>query len=153
MNQAAIIFGLIITAVISVGAFQTLLPNVSKAENASMETELMNIVNAGIAYRNTNRNKPTFPTITNSLDKLSDNGYLDSNLYSDGDGESVINTDVTATIAAPGTESKIFYVAGDTESCKYLEQRAEAGFIPNLVDDDSKHECDTAGKLTVVLAD
>ena len=84
MNQAAIIFGLIITAIISVGAFQTLLPNVNTVENSSMETELMNIINASIAYRNTNRNKSAFPAVSGVLDKpLTDHGYLDSELYSD----------------------------------------------------------------------
>ena len=150
MNQAAIIFGLIITAVISVGAFQTLLPNVSKVENESMETELMNIVNAAVAYRNTNRGTTPFPGVTNSLDKLTENGYLDSDLYSNGDGESVINTDVTTTIAAPGTASTVKYDAGDDESCNYLEQRAEAGRIPNLSDAPADHSC-ASSVLTVTL--
>ena len=152
MNQAAIIFGLIITAVISVGAFQTLLPNVNKVENESMETELMNIVNAAVSYRSTNRGADDFPNFSDTLEQLSINGYLDSNLYSDGDGESVINTDITATVDAPGTESTIKYDAGDAESCNYILQRARAGRIPNLNNDDSKHEC-TDSELKVTLKD
>ena len=152
MNQAAIIFGLIITAVISVGAFQTLLPNVSKVENESMETELMNIVNAAVSYRATNRGADSFPAFADTLTDLSDNGYLDSNLYSDGTGESVINTKITATVNEPGTDSSIKYDAGDEESCKYILQRAKAGRIPNLNNDDSKHEC-TDSELKVTLKD
>ena len=152
MNQAAIIFGLIITAIISVGAFQTLLPNVNTVENSSMETELMNIINASIAYRNTNRNKGTFPPVSGVLTPLTDNGYLDSELYSTGVGESVINTKITASIKAPGTESKVTYDAGDDQSCNYLKQRAEAGRLPNLHQDDTKHTC-ASSVLTLTLAD
>ena len=152
MNQAAIIFGLIITAVISVGAFQTLLPNVNKVENESMETELMNIVNAAVSFRNTNRSKDTFPTFSSTLEPLSKNGYLDSNLYSDGDGESVINTDISANVKAPGTASTVKYNAGDEESCNYIKQRVDAGRIPNLDQDDTKHTCNDAD-LTVTLKD
>lgn len=150
MNQAAIIFGLIITAIISVGAFQTLLPNVSSVENSSMETELMNIVNASVAYRNTNRNDDS--AFTGDVDELSTNGYLDSELYSDGVGESVLNTTITAAIEAPGTSSKITYDAGDEDSCNYLKQRADAGRIPNLSKTDGDHDC-VNKVLTVTLRD
>ena len=54
---------------------------------------------------------------------LVENGYLDSELYDDGEDESVIETDITAE---PGEDPPVItYDAGDEESCNWLLDRGD----------------------------
>ena len=79
---------------------------------------------------------------------LTTNGYLDSELYSTGTGQSVIETNITA---APGaTTPTVTYDAGDAESCNWLLNRAETGKWANVDADNTTNACATA-TLTVVI--
>ena len=146
MNQIAIVFGLIITTVVGFGAYTALAPLVTQSENRNMEAEIINVVNAASEYRWVNRGETS---LTGSdFENLVDNGYLDTELYDDGAGESVIETDITA---APGDDPPtITYDAGDEASCNWLLDRATTGKWANVDADDTTNACATA-TLTVVI--
>ena len=59
MNQVAIVFGLIITALIGVGAVTALAPLIAQTENDNMEVEMINVTSAASQYRWVNRNATT----------------------------------------------------------------------------------------------
>ena len=147
MNQVAIVFGLIITSIVGFGAYTALAPLVTQSENRNMEAEIINIVNAASEYRWVNRNDATALSAAN-FQALTTNGYLDSELYSTGTGQSVIETNITA---APGaTTPTVTYDAGDAESCNWLLDRAETGKWANVDADSTTNACATA-TLTVVI--
>ena len=146
MNQVAIVFGLIITSVVGFGAYTALAPLVTQSENRNMEAEIINVINAASEYRWVNRNESDLSG--SDFEDLTDNGYLDSELYDDGTGESVIETDITAS---PGADTPtITYDAGDAESCNWLLDRAETGKWANVDADNTSNACATA-TLTVVI--
>ena len=144
MNQVAIVFGLIITSVVGIGAYTALSPLVTQSENRNMEAEIINVVNAASEYRWINRNADDLADA--GFEALVDKGYLDSELYDDGTAESVIETDITAS---PGEDIPIItYDAGDAESCNWLLDRATTGKWPNVDADNSDNEC--AGSVITV---
>lgn len=145
MNQVAIVFGLIITVIVGAGAFNALSPLVSKAENQNMEAEIINVVNAAAEYAWVNRNTGA---AADDFEDLVTDGYLDSERYDDGTGESIINTDITAAPLA--TTPTVTYDAADDESCAWLLQRAQAGLWPNITEENTNHTC-ASGTLTVRL--
>ena len=146
MNQVAIVFGLIITSVVGFGAYTALAPLVTQSENRNMEAEIINVINAASEYRWVNRN--TTGLASADFEALVDNGYLDSELYDDGDDESVIETDITAS---PGASPPVVtYDAGDAESCNWLLDRAETNKWTNVDADHATNACATA-TLTVVI--
>ena len=137
MNQVAIVFGLIITSIVGIGAYTALAPLVTQSENRNMEAEIINVVNAASEYRWVNRNAADLDGT--EFKALVENGYLDSELYDDGDAESVIETDITA---APGDDPPVItYDAGDAESCKWLLDRATTGKLPNVDADNDDNAC------------
>ena len=137
MNQVAIVFGLIITSVVGIGAYTALAPLVTQSENRNMEAEIINVINAASEYRWVNRNADLDDA---DFAALVDNGYLDSELYDDGADESVIETDITAT---PGADPPVItYDAGDSESCNWVLNRAETGKLPNVDADNDDNDCD-----------
>ena len=144
MNQVAIVFGLIITSVVGYGAYTALAPLVTQSENRNMEAEIINVVNAAAEYRWVNRNDLGDA----DFDILTTNGYLDSELYDDGDDESIIETDITADLDA--TPPVITYDAGDSESCNWLLDRVETGRWANVDGDHASNACATS-TLTVVI--
>ena len=144
MNQIAIVFGLIITSVVGIGAYTALAPLVTQSENRNMEAEIINVINAASEYRWINRNEGDLGEA--DFAALVDNGYLDSELYDDGEEESVIETNITAT---PGADPPVItYDAGDSESCNWLLNRAETGKLPNVDADDN--DCDDS-VITVAI--
>ena len=146
MNQVAIVFGLIITSIVGIGAYTALAPLVTQSENRNMEAEIINVVNAASEYRWVNRNAADLDGT--EFKALVENGYLDSELYDDGDAESVIETDITA---APGGDTPVItYDAGDAESCNWLLDRAETGKWPNVDADNDANKCDEA-VITVAI--
>ena len=146
MNQVAIVFGLIITALIGVGAVTALAPLIAQTENDNMEMEMINITSAASQYRWVNRNATTLAAA--NFESLTDEGYLDSDLYSDGDAESVMATDITATPGA--TPPLVTYDAEDEESCEWLLDRAESGRWPKVDSDSTSNACATE-TLTVEI--
>ena len=137
MNQVAIVFGLIITSVVGIGAYTALAPLVTQSENRNMEAEIINVVNAASDYRWVNRNDSDLAGA--DFQALVDNGYLDSELYDDGDDESVIETDITAS---PGEDTPVVtYDAGDVESCNWLLDRVTNGKWPNVDADNGANAC------------
>ena len=56
MNQVAVVFGLIITTIVGIGAYTALAPLVTQSENRNMEAELVNVINAAAEFRWVNRN-------------------------------------------------------------------------------------------------
>ena len=146
MNQVAVVFGLIITSVVGIGAYTALAPLVTQSENRNMEAEIMNVVNAASEYRWVNRNDDDLDDA--DFEVLVTNGYLDSELYSDGDDESVIETEITAS---PGADPPVVtYDAGDDESCNWLLDRATTGKWPNVDADNGDNEC-TSSVITVAI--
>ena len=146
MNQVAVVFGLIITSVVGIGAYTALAPLVTQSENRNMEAEIMNVVNAASEYRWVNRNDDDLDDADFAV--LVTNGYLDSELYSDGDAESVIETDITAS---PGDDPPVVtYDAGDDESCNWLLDRATTGKWPNVDADNDDNEC-ASSVITVAI--
>ena len=146
MNQIAIVFGLIITTVVGLGAYTALAPLVTQSENRNMEAEIINVINAASEYRWVNRNETGLASA--NFASLVTNGYLDSELYEDGGDESVIETDITASPgASPPT---VTYDAGDSQSCNWLLDRAETGKWANVDSDHTSNDCSTA-TLTVVV--
>ena len=146
MNQIAIVFGLIITTVVGLGAYTALAPLVTQSENRNMEAEIINVINAASEYRWVNRNASGLASA--DFEDLVDNGYIDSELYDDGTDESVIETDITASPgASPPT---VTYDAGDSQSCNWLLDRAETGKWANVDSDHTSNDCSTA-TLTVVV--
>ncbi len=146
MNQVAIVFGLIITSVVGFGAYTALAPLVTQSENRNMEAEIANIINAASEYRWVNRNDSGLASAT--FTALVTNGYLDSELYEDGDDESVIETDITASPGA-GTPT-VTYDAGDAQSCNWLLQRAKAGKWAKVDAESATTACSTS-VITVVI--
>ena len=137
MNQVAIVFGLIITSVVGIGAYTALAPLVTQSENRNMEAEIMNVVNAASEFRWVNRNDDDLADA--DFEVLVTNGYLDSELYDDGAGESVIETDITAS---PGDDPPVVtYDAGDDESCNWLLDRATNGKWANVDAENSENGC------------
>lgn len=146
MNQVAIVFGLIITSVVGFGAYTALAPLVTQSENRNMEAEIINVINAASEYRWVNRNDSGLSS--SDFEDLVDRGYLDTELYDDGTGESVIETDITAE---PGdTPPTVSYDAGDAESCNWLLDRVTTGKWANVDADHATNACATA-TLTVVI--
>ena len=140
MNQVAIVFGLIITSIVGIGAYTALAPLVTQSENRNMEAEIINVINAASEYRWVNRNDDDLDDA--DFEALVENGYLDSELYDDGEDESVIETDITA---APGDDTPVItYDAGDAESCNWLLDRATTGKWPNVDADNDANKCDEA---------
>ena len=138
MNQVAIVFGLIITSVVGIGAYTALAPLVTQSENRNMEAEIINVINAASEYRWVNRNADDLDDA--DFAALVDNGYLDSELYDDGEDESVIETDITAK---PGEDPPVItYDAGDEESCNWLLDRATTGKWPNTDAENDENKCD-----------
>ena len=146
MNQVAIVFGLIITAIVGIGAYTALAPLVTQSENRNMEAEVINVINAASEFRWVNRNDTGLAAA--DFEALANNGYLDSELYDDGTGESVIETDITASPGA--TPPTVTYDAGDAESCNWLLDRATTGKWANVDADHTSNACATA-TLTVVV--
>lgn len=137
MNQVAIVFGLIITSVVGIGAYTALAPLVTQSENRNMEAEIINVVNAASDFRWVNRNDDDLGDA--DFEALVAAGYLDSELYDDGDAESVIETDITAS---PGEDPPVVtYDAGDAESCNWLLDRATNGKWPNVDADNAENAC------------
>ena len=146
MNQVAIVFGLIITSIVGIGAYTALAPLVTQTENRNMEAENINVINAASEYRWVNRNDDDLDDA--DFEALVENGYLDSELYDDGEDESVIETDITA---APGDDTPVItYDAGDAESCNWLLDRATTGKWPNVDADNDANKCDEA-VITVAI--
>ena len=144
MNQVAIVFGLIITSVVGFGAYTALAPLVTQSENRNMEAEIINVINAATEYRWVNRG-----ALGDADFKiLVTNGYLDSELYDDGGNDSVIETAITAAMDA--TPPVITYDAGDTESCKWLLDRATTGKWANVDAGNDNNACD-GQTITVVV--
>ena len=146
MNQVAIIFGLIITSVVGIGAYTALAPLVTQSENRNMEAEIMNVVNAASEFRWVNRNDDDLEDA--DFEALVNGGYLDSELYDDGGNDSVIETAITAS---PGADPPIItYDAGDEESCNWLLDRATNGKWANVDADDDDTDC-ADSVITVVI--
>ena len=146
MNQVAIVFELIIASVVGFGAYTALAPLVTQSENRNMEAEIINVINAASEYRWVNRNDTSLASA--NFQSLTTNGYLDSELYSTGTGQSVIETTITA---APGaTTPTVTYNAGDAESCNWLLNRAKTGKWANVDAGHATNACSTA-TLTVVI--
>ena len=146
MNQVAIVFGLIITSIVGFGAYTALAPLVTQSENRNMEAEIINVINAASEYRWVNRGASGLSSA--NFATLATNGYLDSELYSTGTNQSVIETTITASPGA--TTPTITYDAGDAESCKWLLDRAKTGKWANVDADSTTNACATA-TLTVVI--
>ena len=134
MNQVAIVFGLLIAAVVGVGAFQALSPLISTAENEAMEAEIINLVRAVQSYDWTHRLEATPEDGT--VEILVDQGFLDAGTYDDGDRENVAGENI-AILADPDGDSTITYTTDDEESCEWLEQRANSGAWPNVENADN----------------
>lgn len=130
MNQVAVVFGLIITTIVGIGAYTALAPLVTQSENRNMEAELVNVINAAAEFRWVNRNdNNALGTATFQI--LVDRGYLDTDLYDDGVGESVIGTNITVP-GLGGANPTVTYDAGDQESCNWLLDRAEQNVWANV---------------------
>lgn len=130
MNQVAVVFGLIITTIVGIGAYTALAPLVTQSENRNMEAELVNVINAAAEFRWVNRNdNNALGTATFQI--LVDRGYLDTDLYDDGVGESVIGTNITVP-GLGGANPTVTYDAGDQESCNWLQDRAEQNVWANV---------------------
>lgn len=130
MNQVAVVFGLIITTIVGIGAYTALAPLVTQSENRNMEAELVNVINAAAEFRWVNRNDNAALTGAN-FQILVDRGYLDTDLYNDGDDESVIGTDMTVNNLNTATPT-VTYDAGDQESCNWLQDRAVQNVWANV---------------------
>ena len=154
MNQVAIVFGLIIAAVVAVGAFQVMAPLVTNAENRSMEAEVINLIAAARDFVETRRRDSSRSgTTTGSMLLLTSSGYLDSDLYSDGTAESVIGTDITFAVSIPTsgavTGNGIEYNAGDDESCNWLRDRSLANTWPDRGPAAGASSCVGTGSTTL----
>lgn len=147
MNQVAIVFGLIITTIVGIGAYTALAPLVTQSENRNMEAELVNVINAAAEFRWVNRNDNAALAGAN-FQILVDRGYLDTDLYDDGADESVIGTDITVG-GLGGANPNVTYDADDQESCNWLLDRAEQNVWAN-VDLDTLPTC-ANGVLTVTV--
>lgn len=130
MNQVAVVFGLIITTIVGIGAYTALAPLVTQSENRNMEAELVNVINAAAEFRWVNRNDNAALGVAN-FQTLVDRGYLDTDLYDDGADESVIGTDMTVA-GLGGAAPNVTYDAGDQESCNWLQDRAEQNVWANV---------------------
>lgn len=147
MNQVAVVFGLIITTIVGIGAYTALAPLVTQSENRNMEAELVNVINAAAEFRWVNRNDNAALGAAN-FQTLVDRGYIDTDLYEDGTDESVIGTDIT--VADLGTAApNVTYDADDQDSCNWLLDRAEQNVWAN-VDLDTPPNC-ANGVLTVTV--
>ena len=134
MNQVAIVFGLIIASVVAVGAFQVMAPLVTNAENRSMEAEVINLISAARDYIEVNRRIGAGVSTHTNLTPLTANGYLDSDLYSNGQGESVIGTNIGSSLgitAAGVVSGGLTYTTGDDESCNWLRDRSRTATWPS----------------------
>ena len=130
MNQVAIVFGLIITTIVGIGAYTALAPLVTQSENRNMEAELVNVINAAAEFRWVNRNdNAALGAATFQI--LVDRGYIDTDLYDDGVEESVIGTTITVG-GLGGANPNVTYDAGDQESCNWLQDRAEQNVWANV---------------------
>lgn len=147
MNQVAIVFGLIITTIVGIGAYTALAPLVTQSENRNMEAELVNVINAAAEFRWVNRNdNAALGNATFQI--LVDSGYIDTDLYDDGVDESVIGTDITVNNLNTANPT-VTYDADDQESCNWLLDRAEQNVWAN-VDLGTPPNC-AAGVLTVTV--
>ena len=155
MNQVAIVFGLIIASVVAVGAFQVMAPLVTNTENRSMEAEVINLITAARDYIEIRKRIGTAVTAHTDLSTLTANGYLDSELYSDGTAESVIGTDIDSDLAMSGTgvvSGGLTYNAGDEESCNWLRDRSQANTWPDRGPGaPAIAACPTTGILTIPI--
>ena len=147
MNQVAIVFGLIITTIVGIGAYTALAPLVTQSENRNMEAELVNVINAAAEFRWVNRNDNAALGGAN-FQTLVDRGYIDTDLYEDGVEESVIGTTITVG-GLGGANPIVTYDADDQDSCNWLLDRAEQNVWAN-VDLDTAPAC-AAGVLTVTV--
>ena len=145
MNQVAIVFGLIITSVVGFGAYTALAPLITQSENRNMEAEIINVINAASEYRWVNRGNSS---ATSTFTALVTNGYLDSELYSTGASESVIETTITATPI--GNAPTVTYDAGDAASCNWLLNRLTTGKWANTDSGHTTNACATT-VLTAVI--
>ena len=148
MNQVAVVFGLIITTIVGIGAYTALAPLVTQSENRNMEAELVNVINAAAEFRWVNRNDNVALGAAN-FQILVDRGYLDTDLYDDGVGESVIGTNI-AVAGLGGANPSVTYNAGDQDSCNWLQDRAEQNVWAN-VDPNPAPNC--AGAVLTVTVD
>lgn len=130
MNQVAVVFGLIITTIVGIGAYTALAPLVTQSENRNMEAELVNVINAAAEFRWVNRNDNAALAVA-TFQTLVDRGYLDTDLYDDGVNESVIGTTITVG-GMGGANPNVIYNAGDQESCNWLQDRAEQNVWANV---------------------
>lgn len=130
MNQVAVVFGLIITTIVGIGAYTALAPLVTQSENRNMEAELVNVINAAAEFRWVNRNDNAALAVA-TFQTLVDRGYLDTDLYNDGVNESVIGTTITVG-GMGGANPNVIYNAGDQESCNWLQDRAEQNVWANV---------------------
>lgn len=147
MNQVAVVFGLIITTIVGIGAYTALAPLVTQSENRNMEAELVNVINAAAEFRWVNRNDNAALGVA-TFQTLVDRGYLDTDLYDDGVNESVIGTTITVG-GMGGANPNVIYNAGDQESCNWLQDRAEQNVWAN-VDPNPAPNC-VAEVLTVTI--
>lgn len=147
MNQVAVVFGLIITTIVGIGAYTALAPLVTQSENRNMEAELVNVINAAAEFRWVNRNDNA-ALAGATFQILVDRGYLDTDLYDNGVEESVIGTTITVG-GLGGANPNVTYDAGDQESCNWLLDRAEQNVWAN-VDPLPAPAC-AAGVLTVTV--
>lgn len=148
MNQVAVVFGLIITTIVGIGAYTALAPLVTQSENRNMEAELVNVINAAAEFRWVNRNDNA-ALVAATFQILVDRGYLDTDLYDDGVGESVIGTNITVA-GLGGANPNVTYDAGDQDSCNWLQDRAEQNVWAN-VDPNPAPNC--AGAVLTVTVD
>lgn len=147
MNQVAVVFGLIITTIVGIGAYTALAPLVTQSENRNMEAELVNVINAAAEFRWVNRNDNAALGPAN-FQTLVDRGYLDTDLYNNGVNESVIGTNITVG-GLGGANPNVTYDADDQDSCNWLLDRAEQNVWAN-VDLDTLPNC-ANGVLTVTV--
>lgn len=147
MNQVAVVFGLIITTIVGIGAYTALAPLVTQSENRNMEAELVNVINAAAEFRWVNRNDNAALGVA-TFQILVDRGYLDTDLYNDGVNESVIGTTITVG-GMGGANPNVIYNAGDQESCNWLQDRAEQNVWAN-VDPNPAPNC-AGAVLTVTI--
>lgn len=147
MNQVAVVFGLIITTIVGIGAYTALAPLVTQSENRNMEAELVNVINAAAEFRWVNRNDNAALAVA-TFQTLVDRGYLDTDLYDDGVNESVIGTTITVG-GMGGANPNVIYNAGDQESCNWLQDRAEQNVWAN-VDPNPAPNC-AGAVLTVTI--
>jgi len=140
MSPIQWIFGGLIVGIATIGAFQVLGPLISGGENENMVQE----VTALTSSINRMCKMAGCASVTEFQD-LTDNGYLDSDFYTDGIGENAINNDITA-VTASATTVTFTYDTGDSESCNFILDHDG-----QFVGVDAVGTCNAAGLLTLTV--